>query len=65
MGQYCRHGEVLCHGSKKCGSDMVFFSSARDNYVVAEAERHVSHQLLGLLDEASHCPSSVPMHRGP
>jgi hypothetical protein len=64
-GQYCRHGEVLCHGSQKCGSDMVFFSSTRDNYVVAEAKGYASRQLPGLPNEASHCPRSVPVHAGP
>jgi hypothetical protein len=64
-GQYCRHGEVLRHGSQKCGSDMVFFSSAGDNYIMVEAKGYASHQLPGLPDEASHCPSSVPVHAGP
>ena len=56
MGQYCCHGEVLRHGSQKCSSDMVFFSSVGDNYVVEEAKGYASHQLPGLPDEASHCP---------
>jgi hypothetical protein len=43
MGQYCGHGEVLRHGSQKRGTNMVLFSSARDNYVMAEAKRHVGH----------------------
>jgi hypothetical protein len=42
-GQHCCHGEVLRHGSKKCGSNMVFFSSSRNNYFVAEAEGYASH----------------------
>jgi hypothetical protein len=32
---------------------------------MAETEGHASHQLPGLLDEASHCPGPVPMHAGP
>jgi hypothetical protein len=36
-GQHCSHGEVLRHGSPKCSPDMVFFSPARDNHVMAEA----------------------------
>jgi hypothetical protein len=63
--QYCCPGEVLRHGSQKCGSDVVFFSSAGDNYVVTEDKGYASHQLLGLPDEASHCTSPIPMHAGP
>jgi hypothetical protein len=44
---------------------MVFFSSARNNHIIAEAEGYASHQLPGLLDEASDCSSSIPMHAGP
>jgi hypothetical protein len=62
MGQHYCHGEVLRHGSQKRGSDMVFLSSTRDNYVVEEAEGHASHQLLGLSDDASHCSGPVSMH---
>jgi hypothetical protein len=36
-GQYRSHGEVLRHGSPECSPNMVFFSSARDYNVVAEA----------------------------
>jgi hypothetical protein len=36
-GQYRSHGEVFRHGSPERSPDMVFFSSARDNHVVAEA----------------------------
>jgi hypothetical protein len=36
-GQHCNHGEVLRHGRPECSSNMVFFSSARDHHVVAEA----------------------------
>jgi hypothetical protein len=31
------------HGSPKCGPNLVLFSPARDNYVVAEAQRHAGH----------------------
>jgi hypothetical protein len=51
--QHHCHGEVLCHGSQECGSNMVFFSSARNNHVVAEAEGYASHQLSGFLDKAN------------
>jgi hypothetical protein len=44
---------------------MIFLSSAKDNYVMAEAEGHASLQLSGLPDIASYCPSFVPMHAGP
>jgi hypothetical protein len=64
-GQHCRHGEVLRHGSQKCGTDMVFLSLARENYIMAEAEGHASHQLLGLSNKASHRSGSVPMHAEP
>jgi hypothetical protein len=36
-GQYRSHGEVFRHGSPKCGPDMVLFSPARDNHIMAEA----------------------------
>jgi hypothetical protein len=42
-----------------------FLSSARDNYVVVEAEGHASHQLPGLSDKSIHCLGPVPMHVGP
>jgi hypothetical protein len=32
-----RNGKVLRHGGPKCGPDMVLFSPARDNHVMAEA----------------------------
>jgi hypothetical protein len=35
--QYRSHGEVLRHGSPEYSPNMVFFSSARDYHVVAEA----------------------------
>jgi hypothetical protein len=34
---------------------MVFLSSARDSYIMAEAKGHASHQLPRLQDEVSHC----------
>jgi hypothetical protein len=37
----------------------------RDNYVVAKAKGYASHQLPGLPDEASHCPSPILVHVGP
>jgi hypothetical protein len=52
---------ILRHGSPKCGPDMVFFSSARDNYVMAEAQGHAGYQFSGLSDEASHSSSFVPV----
>jgi hypothetical protein len=64
-GQRCCHGKVLCHGSPKRGSDMVFLPSARDNHIMAEAEGHASHQLPRLLDEASHRSGLVSMHTRP
>jgi hypothetical protein len=36
-GQHCSHGEILRHGSQKCCTNLVLFSSARDNHVMAEA----------------------------
>jgi hypothetical protein len=45
--------------------NMVLFSSARNNYFMAEAEGYASHQFTGFPDEASHCPSYVPVHAGP
>jgi hypothetical protein len=38
---------------------MVFFSSAGNNHIVAEVEGYASHQLSGLLDEASDCSSPI------
>jgi hypothetical protein len=43
ISSYGGHGKVIRHGSQKRGRDMVFLSSARDNYVVAEADGHASH----------------------
>jgi hypothetical protein len=63
-GGIAHHGKVLCHGSPKCGPNLVLFSPARDNYVVAEAQGHVGHQFPRLLDEASHSSSPVSMYTG-
>jgi hypothetical protein len=35
--QHRCHGKVLRHDSPKCGPDMVILSSARNNYIMAEA----------------------------
>jgi hypothetical protein len=59
------HGKVIHHGSPKCGPDMVFFSSARDNHVMAEAQRHAGYRFSGLSDEASHSSGLVPVHTRP
>jgi hypothetical protein len=64
-GQYCSHGEILRHGSQKCGLDMVLFPPARDNYVMAEAQGHAGHQLSRVSDEAGHCSGLVPVHSRP
>jgi hypothetical protein len=44
---------------------MVFFSSARNNHVVAEAEGYASHQLSGFSNGASDYSNSIPMHTRP
>jgi hypothetical protein len=44
---------------------MVFFSSARDNHVVAEAQGHAGYQFPRLSDEASHSSGPVPVHARP
>jgi hypothetical protein len=44
---------------------MIFFSSAGDNHVVAEAEGYASHQLSGFPYEDSHRSSLIPVHIGP
>ena len=44
---------------------MVFFPSATDNHVVAEAQGHAGYQFPRLLDEAGHFPSSLSMYTGP
>jgi hypothetical protein len=43
---------------------MVFFSSAGNNHVMAEAEGYASNQLLGLSDKSSDCSSSFLVHKG-
>jgi hypothetical protein len=40
-------------------------TSARDNYVVAEAKGYASYQLPGFPDNASHHPSSFSVYAGP
>ena len=64
-GQYRSHGEVLRHGSPECSLDMVFFSSARDYHVMAEAQRHASYQFPRLSNKASHSSIHVPVHARP
>jgi hypothetical protein len=44
---------------------MVFFSSARDYHVVAEAQGHVGYQFPRLSNETSHSSSPVPVHARP
>jgi hypothetical protein len=53
------------HGSQECGSELVFFSSAGNNYIVAEAEGYASHKLPELPNEASDRSSSIPVHARP
>jgi hypothetical protein len=65
MRQRDCHGKVLRHGSPQCGSDMIFFSSIRDNHVMAEAQEHVGYQFSRLSDEASHNLGLVPVHTRP
>lgn len=60
--QHRCHGKVFCHGSQECGSKIVFFSSAGNNHVVAEAEGYSSNQLTGFPNETSDCSSFIPMH---
>ena len=50
------------HGSSECGPNMVFFSSARDYYFVAEAQGYASDKFPRLPDEASHNSGLVSMH---
>jgi hypothetical protein len=58
--QHSCHGKVLRHGSPKRGPDMILFSSARDNHVMAEAQGHAGYQFSRLSDEASHSSGLVP-----
>jgi hypothetical protein len=34
-GQYCTYGEILHHGSEKRSTNLVLFSPARDNHIMA------------------------------
>jgi hypothetical protein len=43
---------------------MVFFSLARNNYIMAEVEGYVGHYLSGVSDEASDRSSFIPVHKG-
>jgi hypothetical protein len=40
---------------------MVFFSSARNNNLLAEIKGYVDHKLSRISDEANHCPDPFPM----
>jgi hypothetical protein len=42
-GQYCSHGEILRHGSQKRSTNLVFFSLAKDNHIMAETQGYASH----------------------
>jgi hypothetical protein len=44
---------------------MIFFSSARDYYCVAEAQGYATDKLSRLLDEAGHNSGLVSMHARP
>jgi hypothetical protein len=44
---------------------MVFFSSARDYYFMAEAQGYATDKLSRLLDEARHSSGPVSMHARP
>jgi hypothetical protein len=61
-GQHCSHGEILRHGSQKCCTNLVLFSSARNNYIMAEAEGYADHQFPRISDEASHGSGFVLVH---
>jgi hypothetical protein len=63
--QHSCYGKVLCHGGPKRGLDMVLFSPARDDHVMAEAQGHDGYQFSRLSDEASHSSSLVPVHTRP
>jgi hypothetical protein len=63
--QHSCHGKVLRHGSPKCGQDMVLFSRARDNHVMAEAQGHAGYQFSRLSDKSSHSSGLVPVHTRP
>jgi hypothetical protein len=59
------HGKVLRHGSPERSPDMVFFPSARDNHVMAEAQGHAGYQFPRLSNEASLSSGLVPVHARP
>jgi hypothetical protein len=63
--QHSYHGKVLRHGSPKCGLDMVLFSPAKDNHVMAKAQGHAGYQFSRLSDKASHSSGLVPVHTRP
>jgi hypothetical protein len=44
---------------------MVLLSSARNNYIMAEAQRHAGHQFPRFSNKASHCSGLVSMHARP
>jgi hypothetical protein len=46
-------------------SDLVLFSQARHNCILAEVEGYVDHKFPEVSDEASNCSSFVPMHIRP
>jgi hypothetical protein len=64
-GQHSSHGEILRHGSRECRTNLVLFTSARNNHIMAEVEGYAHHQFPRISDEAGHCSGSVPMHAGP
>jgi hypothetical protein len=64
-GQHCSHGEIFCHGSQKCRTDLVLFSLARNNHIMAEAEGHADHHLPRVSDKAGHCSGFVPVNARP
>jgi hypothetical protein len=39
----CSHGEILRHGSQKRSTNLVLFSPAGDNYIMAEAQGYANH----------------------
>jgi hypothetical protein len=59
------YGEILCHGSQERGLDVVFFPSPGNDHVMEKAEGHAGNQLSGFPEEASNCPSLVPVHARP
>jgi hypothetical protein len=64
-GQHCSHGEILCYGTQECHTNLVLFSSARNNHIMAEVEGYADHRFPRISDEAGHSSGSVPMHAGP